>query len=284
MKSRMTHFIKPINITVCADDYAQNSAISEGILSLAEKGRISATSCMVNSTCWRESSQALHPIQSRLYVGFHFNLTHGEPLSSSWKKNYGTQLPGMPWVLRQACLRRLKREIVAAELQAQLDAYAQAMNDWPDFIDGHQHIHQLPVIREVLLDGYASRMSDRPIRKTSQSWLDLFSRDGVPKRQLLALLGGVAFQKRLSQIKLPTNTSFSGIYNFNQAKNYRRFFQQFLKHSLDGGLIMCHPGNSSDDTSDPLQASRHDELDYFMSDEYLSDLASHSCQLTRKEV
>lgn len=281
----MTPSINPIEIMVCADDYAQNQSISEGIVHLAEQGRINAISCMVNSTCWNDSHAALYAQRSDHYVGLHFNLTHGNAMSSLWKDTYGIKLPGMAWLLQQACLRRLKSHVVIAEIKAQLDAYTHTMNAWPDFIDGHQHVHQLPIIRDALLSVCAD--SSHPnlfIRKTSNGWLDLLSTDGMPKRQLIALLGGIALQKHLVKQAVPSNTSFSGIYNFKEASHYRVFFKRFLKQTRDGGLIMCHPGKQSEDRSDPLYLYRHHEFNYFMSDDYLSDLARYSCQLKRKEV
>lgn len=269
-------------IILCADDYAQNTAISEGILYLAEQGRINATSCMVNTTTWGEMHQALHPMQRTMYVGLHLNLTHGDALSSSWKKYYGMQLPSMSYLLKQAYLRRLNSEVIAAEIQAQLDAYTQAMNTPPDFIDGHQHIHQLPLIREALMSVYARLPSPVLLRKTCNGWPDLVSTDGFPKRQLIALLGGMAFKNRLARQNFPTNSSFSGIYHFKKAVNYRQHFNHFLHHSQDGGLIMCHPGNPSNDKTDPLHPYRHQELNYLMSDAYLSDMDSYSFQLKRK--
>jgi len=271
-------------ITLCADDYAQNTAISEGILYLAEKGRINATSCMVNSNAWDDAHPSLRSIQHTTYVGMHFNLTHGHALSSSWKKQYGVQLPGMSLLLTQAYLRRLHPDVIAAELQAQLDAFTQAMNTYPDFIDGHQHIHQLPVIRDALLTAYKRLPPDVSIRKTCNGWRELLSTDGFPKRQVITLLGGITFQNRLSRQNISTNSSFSGIYNFKNAQNYRYFFKQFLSHSQDGGLIMCHPGHPSDDQSDPLHPFRHLELKYLMSDDYLSDMDSYSFQLKSKEI
>ncbi len=284
----ITSLIENKQIILCADDYAQNTSISEGIVHLAEQGRINATSCMVNSKAWNEAHQALHPIQSTTYIGLHFNLTHGDALSPRWKKNYGVQLPGMASLLKQSYLRRLNPEVIAAEIMAQLDAYTHAMNAYPDFIDGHQHIHQLPVIREALLAVYGDLPPGIFIRKTSNGWLDLLSPDGFPKRQLIALLGGIASRVgKGASGDVPTrftNSSFSGIYNFKDAVNYRHYFKRFLNHSRDGGLIMCHPGNLSEDVRDPLHLYRHHELGYFMSDEYLSDLDSHSFQLKRKEA
>ena len=267
------------HIIICADDYGQNRSISEGIVLLAEKKRINATSCMVNSRLWSEYHTALLPVQSTTFIGLHLNFTHGEALSTAWKKHDGTQFCNFATLLKNAYLQRLNRDVITAEIQAQLDAFTQAMNTLPDFIDGHQHIHQLPCIRDALFNVCPSGMF---IRKTSNCYRDLLSFDGFPKRQLIALLGGITLQHRLKTQSIPSNASFSGIYNFKQAANYRHYFKQFLAKSQDDGLIMCHPGNLSDDVSDPLHLYRHHELNYFMSDDYLTDLADHSFQLRCK--
>ena len=272
-------------ITLCADDYAQNIAISEGIIRLAELGRISATSCMVNSDAWNDTYSALQVIYPTTYVGLHVNLTHGIALSDSWKNHYGAQFPGLARLLMLAYSRQLNPAVIAAECHAQWDAYSNAMNVMPDFIDGHQHVHQLPLIRDAILSVYADRsLSGTTIRKTTQGWRDLVVKDGFLKRQLIMLLGGIELNKRLTALNIPTNTSFSGIYNFKQSTHYRKYFQSFLRYSQDNGLIMCHPGQRSNDTTDPLNDYRHHELAYFLSDDFLNDLTAHSFQLKRKEA
>ncbi len=293
-------------LIVCADDYAQNKSISEGIVRLAEQRRINAVSCMVNSQSWHEFNSSLHALEPTTFIGLHLNFTHGEALSSAWKKHYSTQFSDLPTLVKSAYRNRLNAEVVTAEMNAQIEAFTQSMNAYPDFIDGHQHIHQLPIIREALLantychpreggDPSLMQYEDSAehgspplrgrqftIRKTSNGWRDLFSTDGFPKRQMIALLGGIAFQHHLTQQSIPCNASFSGIYNFKHAANYRHYFKQFLTHSQDGGLIMCHPGNPSDDVSDPLHQCRHQELDYFLSDDYLRDVSEQSFQLRCK--
>ena len=39
-------------VILCADDYAQNDAISDGILQLLDKGVINATSCLTTAANW----------------------------------------------------------------------------------------------------------------------------------------------------------------------------------------------------------------------------------------
>lgn len=54
------------DLCICADDFAQNESISEGILNLASKKRINATSCMVNSLFWQEMAFDLKNIPDTL--------------------------------------------------------------------------------------------------------------------------------------------------------------------------------------------------------------------------
>lgn len=270
------------NIMICADDYSQNKAISEGILLLAKNKRINAISCLVNTPSWHEIHKELNQVKKNTYIGLHFNLTLGQALSSKWQTNYSHNFNDLPSLIKQSYLRRLDIECVIAEICAQLDSFTEATGANPDFIDGHQHIHQLPIIRDALFTVYKHRKLSAFCRKTSSGWRDFLTYSNFPKRQAIALLGGVAFNRILRQHAILTNTSFAGIYNFVNAKNYRSYFQQFLRRSNTGGLIMCHPGIESSDQSDPLHQYRHQELNYFMSKAFLSDLNDEQCRLIQK--
>ena len=278
--TRLTNQLK--QIILCADDYAQNVAISEGIHQLASRGRVNAISCMVNSKEWPNAHSALLSLRSSMFIGLHLNLTFGEAVSPVWRSHYGKRFSGLPLLLTKAYLRKLNAAVVAAEIQAQVDVFTQAMNTHPDFIDGHEHCHQLPVIRDALLS--QSLTDILFIRSTSNGWADMMSTHDFPKRQLISLLGGATFRKGLVNRSLPTNTSFSGIYNLKKSSHYRHYFNKFLSNSQNGGLIMCHPGTPSNDANDPQAGYRHHEFNYFQSDEFVSDLSNHSIQLRSKET
>lgn len=266
-------------IILCADDYGQNRAISEGIVQLAHHKRINAISCLVNTSDWGQTFPELSQLKTTCRIGLHLNLTFGNCLSDAWKKQEGETFPSLSQLLKKAYLRKLYLSTVTAEISAQLQAFSTAMNAPPDFIDGHQHIHQLPVIRNALFSVYSELNLHAPLRSTSHGLRDFFNWKCFPKCQAIALLGGHHFYRQLIRQALPTNTSFAGIYQFQNAKHYRHYFKQFLKMSRDGGLIMCHPGNYSNDQNDPLNQYRHHELDYFMSDVFLKDLEDNSFQL-----
>lgn len=277
-------------LLLCADDYAQNEDITAGILSLIQQDRINAVSCLVNSQSFAEYSQDLKPLKNKVFVGLHLNLTFGQPLSAKWRKHEGERFQGLPRLLKRAYLRQLDLDVVLAELKAQIDVFTHAMHVYPDFIDGHEHIHQLPIVRKALLELYQQQHNmafdeeNIPehksfIRQTSNGLKDLFSLTSFPKRQLISLLGGMKFKRLLIREAIPTNVSFNGIYNIKCASQYRKYFQKFLNNSKNGGLIMCHPGNRSNDKEDPLYLYRHSELEYFLSDAFLRDLLDNSVKL-----
>lgn len=272
------------NIIICADDYAQNIAISEGILRLAHQNRLNAMSCLVNEPLWQDMHHELDDLQKTHFVGLHFNLTQGSPLSTEWKQLHGTSFSGIGSLLKKTYCNQLSPIAIEAEILAQWEAFTQATGMAPDFIDGHQHVHQLPQIRDVLLNLYTRNQWTGFLRKTYNGFNDFFALRGYPKQPILALLGGHHFHRALLKHSISSNTSFAGIYNFNHSKHYSRYFRSFLKSSQDGGLIMCHPGESSSDSKDPLYKSRQNELAYFLSEELWDDLKQTSCVLARKGI
>jgi len=141
----------------------------------------------------------------------------------------------------------------------------------PHFIDGHQHIHQLPIIRDALLAVYESVFSKHscyirvPIMKPP-----------TLKSSIITFTGGLTLRKALMHRNIPHNTSFSGVYNFSKAKNYRRYFCRFLKNIQSGGLIMCHPGLPQKENNDRIDNAREYEFNYLNSDLFLEDCKTYS--------
>ena len=87
-----------------------------------------------------------------LELGLHFNLSEGAPLSAALRALWPT-LPGLARLLALAHLRRLPLAAIGAEFRAQVDAFAEALGRKPAFVDGHQHVHALPGVRRIVLDG-----------------------------------------------------------------------------------------------------------------------------------
>ena len=144
------HSGPPRRLAICVDDFGLSAAVDDSVFELASQGRISATSCLVDGPNWRADAPRLRAtLAGQIDIGLHLNLSEtfpGRQAHAGW-----TQLV---W---RACARRLDRRQVQAEIDRQMDTFHAAMHAEPDFVDGHRHVHQLPVVREALLKSLAQR-------------------------------------------------------------------------------------------------------------------------------
>ncbi len=134
------------------------------------------------------------------------------------------------------------------EIEAQLGAFEQALGRTPDFVDGHQHVHQLPTIRDELLDALARRSSaGRPLwlRRTTQFQgrnLGLAQTLGQRlKPHLIEALGAAALTRLAVRQGLGQNAHLLGVHDFSaDTTRYRTLLRAWLAHAQDGDLLMCH--------------------------------------------
>jgi predicted glycoside hydrolase/deacetylase ChbG (UPF0249 family) len=259
-------------IVLCADDFGINPGVSEGILKLVRIQRLSAVSCMTNSPDFDFHVNELCALKDKVQTGLHFNLTEGFLLSEPPQPCLG-----LNELLIKSHLRLLKSSFIAREFNTQLDHYISKMGGVPDFIDGHQHVHQFPVVRQEILKIYEQRLRKNKtfIRSTTPS-INLSSYQF--KAHILAMTGGKALSYRLKKLNIPHNQYFSGIYDFNPDSNYRDLFRQWLNLMPTNTLVMCHPGEGKNST-DVIASARNIEMDYFLSDEFLEDCQEYCVQL-----
>lgn len=252
-------------ITLCADDFGLSPGISEGIIHLINRDRINATTCMVNSTYWNEHASTLKSLVHKTQIGLHFSLTDVDPAIAPRYEHID--------LIKNAYLRNLDRQTIEKEWFLQIEKFEKAMGKLPDFIDGHQHIHQLPIIREALISVY------KKIFPKKNCWIRIPVMKPITlKSYIIAKTGSKALKKALLQEFIPFNISFSGIYSFSKARDYPHFCQQFLKNIEHEGLIMCHPGITNN-KGDVMALARQREFHYFNSDAFLKDCQKYSVAL-----
>lgn len=269
-------------IVLCADDYGQAPAISEGIINLLQKNRLSATSCMVNTVYWPEHAKWLLPFREQIDIGLHFNVTEGKALSSEYRKQHGEYFHSLGNVLTLAYLRVLSGAAIEAELHAQLDAYEQQLGGLPDHIDGHQHIHQFPVIRDAIMRVYAKRLrSKKPYIRLINNQLKVSECLRHFKKTIIHFTGSNALKTLLAKNQLPHNQSFAGIYAFGLAEQYPVFFPQFLQEIGDKGLIMCHPGLIDPNSHTVIARARYKEYQYLAGDQFVVDCEAKEVAISR---
>ena len=141
-------------IIVCADDFGIAPGVSDAICGLIAAGRLSATSCMTALPHWTVGAASLQSVVAEFPadVGLHLTLTDHPPLTRASGLGEHGRLPPLARLLPRALMRGLNREAVLDELRAQLDAFEDAWGAPPDYIDGHQHVHILPIVREAVID------------------------------------------------------------------------------------------------------------------------------------
>jgi hypothetical protein len=254
-----------------ADDYAMDAAVDDAILALAERKVVTAASAMVLSPRWREAAAAL---SSRLVdVGLHFDLT--SPFTTGL---YGMRLARL---IADSHTRRLDEAQLRQAVETQLDLFEDAVGRPPDFVDGHQHVHQLPGVRTALIEGLA--------RRYGQSAGRIGVRICKPRRWrgMKAEVIGALGAKRLASLATrgghAINSDFVGVYNFSGDTRLSAQWQQWLA-TLQGEapLAMCHiaaSGPARED--DPIRKQRLKEFAWLGSDEFQELCAASSVTLSR---
>lgn len=246
-------------IVVCADDFGMNPAVNQGILHLAAQGVLSAASCLVQGPEFEKDAAAL--ARSGMQLGLHLNFTEsmGQP---------GLYLPVSRLIL-QAYLRRIDTEQLRLQIVRQLEVFENILGRTPDFVDGHQHVHQLPQIRDALVRELVRRY---PARRPWLRYTKAGSQSGMTiplrlKAQIIQRLGA----RRLAQLALQNgfalNSGFLGVYDFQGGQlAYRRLLRQWLRGAVDGDVLMCHPAAYCY-TSDALGAQRLAEFEVLAGDQ-----------------
>lgn len=270
----MTTKIK--KITICADDYGINDTVNTAILNLASAKRISALSCMTLSSYWPKAGKDLIPFFNEMDIGIHFDLTEFYRLNENI-----TSLNN--WI-KKGFTRQINKTLIKTALDNQIENFFAITGQYPDFIDGHQHVHILPIIREVIVEKAIQLKINKPLYIRIPATVNLghfFKFNDFPKRQILMLLGCWPLRKLLEKNNIPYNKSFSGIYNFCSNASYPQKFLSFVNEIENQGLIMCHPGLENLKDFDLIAQNRWQEFQYLMSDHFIEYIITHNIKITR---
>lgn len=265
-----------IPLIISADDYAQSPAIDAGIIALIEQGRLTAASCLTLSPRWLDAAKLLTPaIRNKADIGLHLDFTQ-----------YGSGIRyDLPMLIARTLSHSLSVSKIRASIAKQLDQFEAALGTPPDYIDGHQHVHQLPQIRDVLLDIVTQRYS------ANLPWIRIArppAADGF-KARVIAVLGAAALEQRASEVGLRCNSTLLGVYGFDvEATAYRQKLSQWLEIACKGSgngiyAFMCHPAIASDrsEIGDPIYKARLQEYQVFASEDFSALLAQHGIESAR---
>lgn len=219
---------------ICADDFGMTADINRATAELARAGKINAVSCMVNMPFFTTGEVGgLGGVK----LGLHFTLAE-------------TPAEFRRLVLR-AYMRRLSRHDIFAELSAQYERFEEIAGRKPDFIDGHLHIQQLPVVCDAVIEFIQKRCADH-LPSVRNAAIPLWR--CTPKSFLISVPGR-NLKRELKLAGIPTNEGFGGIYNYTDFMRYPRHLERFLGTVPETGILMVHPG-----LNEPWRRAEYDAL------------------------
>jgi len=259
-----------MKLILCADDYAQSTGIDEAIIQLIKQNRLSATSCMTLSPRWREAAKRITPsIRKQAAIGLHLDFTHfGNAYSH-------------PELIALSYARLLSRSYISEQIHQQLNLFESALGSAPDYVDGHQHVHQLPQIRDALIDILVKRY------KGKLPWLRIARppvNEGV-KGLIIRALGANALQKKAQQAGFDYSDCLLGVYGFHgNSESYKHQLGTWLEDNTNKGdkvaVLMCHPSAASAD-HDAIYQARLAEFEVLNTDCFDALLKAHQIKLVK---
>jgi predicted glycoside hydrolase/deacetylase ChbG (UPF0249 family) len=253
-------------IVLCADDYGIAPGVGRAIRDLLDRGRLSATSCMVVSPDFAVEGPLLAAYAGRADLGLHLTLTQDRPLGR---------------LMLAAYTGRLDRQAMTAAVENQIADFTRIVGRPPDFIDGHQHVHLLPGVREAvaaaaLRIGAYVRLTDEPLAEIRKIGIT------SGKAAFLSLLSR-PLARRVKRSGITHNNGFRGARSFTEPGPFGALFRRMIERAKAGCLIMCHPGlvDAALASRDPVTQSREGEYRYLLSEEFPADLAAAKLRLAR---
>jgi chitin disaccharide deacetylase len=135
-------------LVVTADDFGLSAGVNAGVLLAHEQGIVTAASLMVRGAAAEEAVAAAadHP---RLALGLHVDLAEWVVEDGHWRAAYEV-------------VDVSDAAAVAAELERQLERFAELTGRPPAHLDSHQHIHREEPVRSIL--GVRARELRLPLR------------------------------------------------------------------------------------------------------------------------
>ena len=249
-------------VALCVDDFGLKPEVNEAVLRLADAGVVTTVGCMSTGPAWTCGAAALSgPRRARLDVGLHLNLTDRMPHGGD-----DLVMP-LPRLIGLSLLRALPMASLIRTIEHQLDRFVEVFGELPDFIDGHQHVHQLPQVRRALMQVIDRRLqpahgSTPPLGR----WRPWLRQTAAPrggsapgfKHRVIEALGAQALSRLAAARGLPMNRTLLGVYGFDgTGVDYRARLKHWLTQAQNGDLLMMHPAvppqEMTHDAPSPLQ-------------------------------
>lgn len=271
------------SLSICADDFGITQKVNKAIINLIEGKRITEVSCMVLAQDFKNDAKELAKYKDKIGIGIHLTLTDFKPItkiSSLIKKD---KLLGIKNLLVKSIFRNYSKDEIFNEINFQLNEFEKIMGFKPNFVDGHHHVQQLPMIRNILIQILKKRYpNDLPwVRNTYENFFKILRRNVSILKAISLSVAGSKLKKLNKTNLIRTNDGFSGVYNFSEKARYDYLFESFISFIKDNHLLMVHPGISDEILSkiDSVTTSRDKEYNFLLSENFLKILRDKNIKL-----
>lgn len=256
-------------LVINADDFGLTPGVSRGIARAFDEGVLTSASLLTTGSGF-ETAVELARSRPGLGVGLHLNLTDGRPVLPPESVRSLVDEQGLFVGYRAFTLRLLSGRVSKDELRAELAAQAGRLTEaglTPTHVDGHRHVHLLPVLFDLVADA-ALRLGVRYLRCPAALG-DRARPAGIKAARALGLAGfGRLHYGRLVERGLATADCFLGALSKGTGDALADAVVRLPE--LPCGLTewMVHPGEVDADLMlvDDYVFPRQEELEWLVSD------------------
>jgi predicted glycoside hydrolase/deacetylase ChbG (UPF0249 family) len=258
-------------LVLCADDFALNASVSQGIAQLAAAGRLSATSVMSLSPRWVQDQALLKRLPQAIDVGLHLDWT------SDFARAAGHGL-SLGQAIRRAVLGGFDQAQAQWVIHRQLDLFEAHWQAPPDFVDGHQHVQQFDGIRQALV----AVLKQRYGQARKRPYLRIARVDSLGlKERIISWMGADRLAHSARQAGMAHSEALAGVYDFRGSEQrFAGLMQSWLQQLAPRTIVMCHPACSAE-PDDEIGQARAQEWAYLGSEGFAQALRSSGVALVR---
>ena len=235
-----------------ADDLGLGAGVDHAIFDLVESGRLDGASLLVNGPTAQRAIETWRQMPNPPALFLHLCLTEGprDFTNVDLPTSFGRLLLAscLPWQRR-----RLKPQIQRS-LRQQISRYKQLTGANEIHLDGHQHVHLIPMVLDTVL-GLAQNEQVTWIRTTAEPlptdlplnlWWACFRQGGALKWLVLQCLTRLA-RPKLRNANVVTNRSFAGVLFTGRMTGkaleccWRTNHRQNVSENGSRAMLLIHP-------------------------------------------
>lgn len=226
------------NFIINVDDFGMNDSINQACISLNKLKKINSISVIMNYQDQYKIKKYLKRYNGK--IGLHLNWTENKPTIKKLKTKFYNQgcFQGYKKILASYIFGKLNYDDLYKEAENQL-RMLKKISPKIDHIDGHQHIHMLPILWRVVND-LASKYKIPRVRHPIEKiyWGDQFSL--IFKKIIFYFLS--FFNKKYYNLRY---FNFFG-HSLQNSKNYKKIIISKLKENNKYSEIMIHVSKKKD--------------------------------------